>query len=107
MTPKRKNAPAALVVPALPATTGDARPRNKRERAMDLQERMRKFTEIYNAGWLVRDAYYGAEERQREAVMRFIAAMLQELRSTQDYEACLFAVADALYCSRHGVPWEP
>ena len=104
---KPKNSP--LVVPelALPATTGDARPRSKRERAMYLQERMRKFTEIYNAGWFVRDAYFGAEDRQREAVMKFIAAMLQELRSTQDYEACLFAVADALYCSRHGVPWEP
>ena len=68
---------------------------------------MRAFAAIYNAGWYVRDAYWGPDQRRREKVMDFIAALIQELRETDDYEALLFSVADALYASPLGVPWEP
>jgi hypothetical protein len=90
-----------------PAVSLEGRFRSRRERAAELHERMLKFSAIYNAGWLVRDAYFGSDQRQHDAVMAFIAVVLQELRTTQDYEACLFAVADTLTCSAHGLPWEP
>jgi hypothetical protein len=84
-----------------------ARRKGRRGRVNELRERMRAFSAIYNAGYMVRLSYFGSEERQRDAVMELVAVMLQELRSTQDYEALLFAVADALYASPLGVPWEP
>lgn len=89
------------------APSNKGRFRSRRERANDLQARMKAFSNIYNAGYMVRHSYFGPDQRQHEAVMQFLAAFIQELRATQDYEACLFAVADALYASPLGVPWEP
>jgi transcriptional regulator with XRE-family HTH domain len=89
-----------------PPVRHEGRFRSRRERANLLRERMEAFSAIYNAGWLVRDAYFGSDQRLREKVMAFIAVLLQELRATQDFEACLFAVADALYASPSGVPWD-
>jgi hypothetical protein len=91
----------------LPPLNLEGRFQSRRERAAGLRERMGRFSAIYNAAWLVRHAYFGPSERQREAVMQLIGVLLQELRATNDYEACLFAVADALYASPLGVPWEP
>jgi len=65
------------------------------------------FSAIYNAGWLVRDAYFGPRQRSEEMMMRFVAVLLQEMRNCRDIEALIFAVTDTLTCSRHGVPWEP
>jgi hypothetical protein len=31
---------------------------------------------------------------------------MTELARTTDGEALLYAIADVLYCSPHGVPWE-
>lgn len=94
-------------MPAAPPATLERRWRSRRERSNELRARMAAFSAIYNAGYIVRDAYFGPDQRQRETVMQFIAVLLQELRATSDYEACLFAVADALYASPLGVPWEP
>ena len=85
---------------------GERRFRSSRERANELRERMAKFSRIYNAGWMVRNAYYGPTARQDEAVKVLIAAMIEELRTTSDYTACMFALADALYASPSGVPWD-
>ncbi len=68
---------------------------------------MAVFSAIYSAGYMVRDRYFGADEQRQEKAMEFIAVMLQEMRQTNDLEALLFAVADALYASPLGVPWEP
>ena len=93
--------------PPVPSVNTEGRQRDRRERASELQARMRAFSNIYNAAYMVRDAYFGADQRRRDLVMQMIAVLLQELRGTQDYEACLFAVADALYESPLGVPWNP
>jgi len=98
--------------PILPQDEPDVREpaprwRGKRERVNELRERMATFSSIYNQGYMVRNAYFDSDERLRKIVMEFIAVMLQELRATQDYEALLFAIADALYASPSGVPWEP
>lgn len=96
-----------LKSPELPAVPLERRFRSRRERANELQARMRAFAPIYNAGWLVRDAYFGPDARRRQNVMDFIGVLVQMMRGTDDYEALLFAVADALYASPSGVPWEP
>jgi hypothetical protein len=90
----------------LPPVHFAGRYRSRRERAAELRERMACFAAIYNAGWLVRDAQYGSTERVQQSVMRFVAVLLQEMRSCNDFEALIYAVADTLTCSRHGVPWE-
>jgi len=90
-----------------PVVTLERRFRTRRERAAELEERMHQFSGIYNAGWIVRNAYFGPEQRLHESVMQFIAVMLTELRETRDYEALVFAIADTLTASPHGVPWEP
>lgn len=81
--------------------------RSRRERAAELQERMNQFGAIYRAGWMLRNAYFGPSARRHKAVMQFVAALLVALRDTDDYEACLYAVADTMMCSPLGVPWEP
>lgn len=90
----------------LPPVHFAGRYRSRRERAAELRERMAFFTAIYNAGWLVRDAQYGPTERLEQSVMRFVAALLLEMRTCSDFEALIYAAADTLTCSRHGVPWE-
>ena len=81
--------------------------RSRRERANALQERMRHFSAIYNAGYLVREAYFGPEARLRRCVKAMIVAMYEALCESDDCEAILFAAADAIYASPSGVPWEP
>jgi hypothetical protein len=61
---------------------------------------------LYNAGWFVRAAYFGSEERLREACERFAAVLGEQLQSADDITACVFAAADALTCSPLGCPWE-
>ena len=90
----------------LPPFTFLGRYRSRRERAAELRERMASFTAIYNAGWLVRDAQSTNTQRRDEAMMRFVAVLLQEMRTCRDFEALIYAVADTITCSRHGVPWE-
>ena len=90
----------------MPAVDLSGRFRSRRERAAELRERMQTFSRIYNAGWLLRDSYFGPDARRREMVERFLAVMAEEARGTQDYEALLFATADAVTCGSHGCPWE-
>jgi len=91
----------------VPPADLEGRFRSRRERAAEIEERMHRFSAIYHAGWLLRDAYFGPTQRRQQYVMDFLAALLNELRATQDYEALIYAVADTLTASRHGVPWEP
>jgi hypothetical protein len=90
----------------MPAVDLSGRFRSRRERAAELRERMQTFSRVYNAGWMLRDSYFGPDARRREMVERFLAVMAEEARGTQDYEALLFAAADAVTCGSHGVPWE-
>lgn len=90
----------------LPPVSLEGRWMSRRERAAQVRERMQRFSAIYNAGWLMRDTYFGPAQRREQYAVRFIAVLLQEMRSTRDYEALLYAVADALTCSSLGVPWE-
>jgi hypothetical protein len=106
---ENEKAAMALLLPIL--APGGMEPvrsdgRSRRERAREMQERMGKFSAIYNAGWFVRDSYFGADARQHDAVMRLVAVLLQELRTTQDRVACMYALVDALSCGKHGLPWE-
>jgi hypothetical protein len=80
---------------------------NRRERAKKLQARMLRFSGIFNSGYMVRHAYFGSDQRQRECAVQFFDVLLDELQATDDYAALLFSVADALYASPLGVPWEP
>jgi transcriptional regulator with XRE-family HTH domain len=77
-----------------------------RGRVRQLQERMSVFSSIYNGAWLVRDSWYGPAMRRQECVWRFVNVLARELQDCHDYEALIYAVADALTCSPHGVPWE-
>lgn len=90
----------------MPAVGLSHRFRSRRERASALKERMQSFSRIYNAGWLLRDSYFGPDARRRGMVQRFLAVMADEARGTQDFEALLFAAADAVTCGSHGCPWE-
>ena len=85
----------------------EGRQLSRRERVNALEERMHTFSSIYNAGYMVRDSYFGPDARQREKVMVFLTVFVEQIGKTDDYEALLFAVADTLYRSPHGVPWEP
>jgi hypothetical protein len=89
-----------------PTVSTEGRFRSRRERANELRERMQTFAPIYNAGWMVREAYYGPDDRRRERVFDFMRVLAQLMGQTDDYEALLFAVADGLYASPSGVPWE-
>lgn len=104
--------PIAIGAPAVPLIEeqrGEIVPhfRGRRERARALHARMAAFSSIYNAGYMLRDAYFATDEQRHEKAMIFIAAMLQEMRRAEDLEALLFSIADALYASPLGVPWEP
>lgn len=96
-----------LAPSTVPTASLEGRSRPRRERANEMQERMHAFRPIYNAGWVVRDAYFGSDARRREKVFEFCVVLAQLLQQTEDYEALLFAVADTLYASPLGVPWEP
>ena len=78
----------------------------RRERAVRLAERMLAFSSVYQAAWLVRDSWHGRPERQAECINKMAEAVKTELERTSDREALLYAIADALYCSPLGVPWE-
>ena len=102
-------------VPAnVPAAPAEPRPpgylwkrfRTRRERAAQLRVRMSSFTTIYNAGWLVRDAQSSHEDRRQDLAWRFIAVLQNELRDCHDPEALIYAIADTIACSPHGLPWE-
>jgi len=84
----------------------EGRWRNRRERAAELRERMAVFAAIYNAGWLVRDSYFGSRQLNDQRILQFVAVLISELRDCRDAEALMFAVADALTASKHGVPWD-
>ena len=79
----------------------------RRERARALQNRMLAHHEIYNAAALLRDAWRGSEARRLECVAVLAEALALDLATVQDTESVLYAVADSLYCSPLGVPWEP
>jgi hypothetical protein len=71
-----------------------------------VREKMLAHSAIYNAAWLVRDSWHGSPERRQERMWRFVNTLARELQRTTDYEPLVFAVADALTASTHGVPWE-
>lgn len=98
-----------LLPPELPAALTGAELDGRagwKSRAIRLRDRMKAFTAIYNAAWHVRDSYYGAQLRRQENVWRFVNVVVAELRSCRDFEALIYAVADSLTASPHGVPWE-
>lgn len=78
----------------------------RRERAALLEQRMLVFSAIYNAAALVRNSWHGREERRRQCADKMAEAVLAALQGTEDREAALYAIADALHCSPLGVPWE-
>lgn len=75
-------------------------------RVRQLEARMRAFNSIYSAAWLVRDSWFGPTMRRQEKVWGLVNALVRELRETGDHEALLYALADSLTCSPHGVPWK-
>jgi len=78
----------------------------RRERAKALQDRMLAHPEIYNAAALLRDAWRGGERRRLECVAALAAVLALDLATVQDTESVIYALADSLYCSPLGVPWE-
>jgi hypothetical protein len=81
---------------------------NRRQRANELQERMLKFPYVYNAACLLRDSWHGSAERRVRCARGLADALAKELqRDAVDHEALLYALADSLYTSPLGVPWEP
>ena len=78
----------------------------RRERARALQNRMLAHHEIYNAAALLRDAWRGSAARRLECSACLAEALAKDLATAQDKEALLYALADSLYCSPLGVPWE-
>ena len=92
----------------LPAPVDNSwRFRSRRERANELQERMDAFPGIRNAAYHVRAAYFGSDATRERAVKALIVAFYEGICASDDYEAATFALADALYASKLGVPWEP
>lgn len=79
---------------------------SRRERAARLRARMAQFSTIYNAGYMVRDAMHGPDERRQDYAWRFLAVLQNEVKTCHDAEALIYAVADAITASPHGVPWE-
>lgn len=80
----------------------------RRERAAALEQRMLRFSGVYNAAALLRDSWHGAEARREECARGLASAVLVALQAPGvDAEAVLYAVADALTASPLGTPWEP
>jgi hypothetical protein len=98
--------PIPLVQPDLPPANFETRWQSRRARASALRERMQVFSSIYNAAWLIRDSQHGCANRREDLVRQFVAVLAIELRDCRDYEALIFAVADALTASPNGLPWE-
>ncbi len=71
-----------------------------------LRERMLKFSNIYNAAWMVRHYQRGAPQSLAGAINRFCSVLEQELEKATDNEALIYAVAESLTLSPHGMPWE-
>ena len=78
----------------------------KRERAAALELRMLRFSDIYNAATLLRHAWLGSEARRQQCIAALAAVLVRELQQAEDIEALIYALADSLYCSPLGVPWE-
>ena len=79
---------------------------SRRQRAMELEARMLKLSSIYNAAALLRDSWHGPAARRMHCAKQWAEVVAQELQRGSDPEAAVYAVADALYCSPLGVPWE-
>lgn len=79
---------------------------NRRQRAAELQARMLKFSAIYNAACLLRHAWHGSAVRRQQCAQGLADAVVMELKQAKDPEAVLYSLADSLYCSPLGVPWE-
>jgi hypothetical protein len=83
---------------------------NRRQRARELERRMMQFSSIYNSAALLRDSWHGAPARRLNCAMCLAQALslsFQEISADPEaVEAMLYALADALYCSPLGVPWE-
>lgn len=79
---------------------------NARRRAADLRARMAGFSGIYNAAWMVRYSQCGDSARRERAARDFCQVLAKELTKCTDPEALIFAVADSITCSPHGLPWE-
>lgn len=77
-----------------------------RQRAADLRERMATFGGIYHAAWMVRYFQHGDPARRKKAAVDFCQVLMAELPKCTDPEALIFAVADSITCSPHGLPWE-
>jgi hypothetical protein len=81
---------------------------NRREMAMALQARMLKFSYVYNAACLLRDSWHGSAARRERCARGLADTLAKELQGgSVDHEALLYALADSLYTSPLGVPWEP
>jgi len=91
----------------MPAVDLSHRFRSRRERAAEMRERMQAFSALYNGAWMLRDSFWGPAARQREMAERLLRVFAEELKRSEDFEACLFALADAVTCGRLGTPWEP
>jgi len=79
----------------------------KRQKQLQLEQRMQKFSSIYNSAWLVRYHMHTHGEAARiEAILKFWLVLFDEARKCQDPEALLYAVADSITCNPLGLPWE-
>lgn len=101
MTPLLRPQPEAL-----PEIVFEGRAQSARARAAALRQRMAVFARIYNAAYMVRHSQHGYAQRREEYVMRFVAALIDEMRHCRDFEALIFAVADSITADPLGVPWE-
>lgn len=80
---------------------------NKRQKALQLEERMQKFSTIYNAAWMVRHNMHGHNQDERmKAILRMWLVIFDEARKHEDPEALLYAICDAVTCNPLGLPWE-
>lgn len=78
----------------------------RRQQAAALEQRMLRFAGIYNTACLLRDSWHGSSARRQECARRLAEVVAQALQS-DDCEAALYALADAICCSPLGTPWEP
>jgi hypothetical protein len=93
----------------LPAVDLSHRFRSRRERAAELREKMARHSAIFNGAWLLRDSFFSSDARRQQMAEALIRTFAQELKGcadAADAEACLYALADAVTCGSHGVPWE-
>jgi hypothetical protein len=89
----------------LPAVDLSGRFRSRRERANELRERMAAHSAIYNAAWLLRDSYFGPDERRQRMAGALVRVFADELKRSDDFEATLYALCDSVTCGSLGVPW--